>query len=106
MGLFSATGVHLAWSLGMPAIVAVLMGVVTATFGGVLRDLACNEMPRLFRDHRPYAVCALAGGVVYAGFSAMQLPEPLPIAACAVLTLALRMLSVWRNWTLPALRLH
>ena len=31
--------------------------------GGVLRDLACNEIPSLFRDHRPYAVCALAGGL-------------------------------------------
>lgn len=106
LGLFSATGVHLAWSLGLPPIVAVLMGVVTATFGGVLRDLAGNEIPRLFRDHRPYAVCALAGGVVYAGLSALHLPDPLPISACAVITVALRILSVWRNWTLPALRLH
>ena len=106
LGLFTASGTQIALQSGMPAIVAVLMGVVTATFGGVLRDLACNEIPRLFRDHRPYAVCALAGGLAYAGLTALHLPEPLPLAACAILTVALRVLSVWRNWTLPALRLH
>jgi uncharacterized membrane protein YeiH len=38
--------------------------VVTATFGGVLRDIVCNEIPTAFRDHRPYAVCAFAGAWV------------------------------------------
>jgi uncharacterized membrane protein YeiH len=41
---------------------AVMMGVITGTFGGVPRDLVCNEIPQLFRDHRPYALCAAAGG--------------------------------------------
>ena len=35
-------------------------GVITATFGGVLRDIVCNEIPSAFRDHRPYAICAFA----------------------------------------------
>ena len=62
LGLFSAGGTQLALVHEQPAIVAVLMGVVTATFGGVLRDIVCNEIPTAFRDHRPYAVCAFAGG--------------------------------------------
>ena len=48
----------------MPAIVAVLMGMVTAVFGGVLRDVVCNEIPRVFNDHQPYAICAFAGAWV------------------------------------------
>ncbi len=35
-----------------------------AAFGGVLRDVVCNEIPRAFSDHRPYAICAFAGGWV------------------------------------------
>jgi uncharacterized membrane protein YeiH len=62
LGLFSATGVHLSWMAGQPPLVAILMGVITGSFGGVLRDLICNEIPTLFRDHRPYAICAAAGG--------------------------------------------
>ena len=64
LGLFSAGGTQIALAQGLPAIVAVLMGVVTAVFGGVLRDIVCNEIPSAFSDHRPYAVCAFAGGWV------------------------------------------
>jgi uncharacterized membrane protein YeiH len=61
LGLFCAGGTLIALAAQMPAVVAVLMGVVTATFGGVLRDIVCNEVPRAFSDHRPYALCAFAG---------------------------------------------
>src|SRR3954471_12099628 len=64
LGLFSASGTQLALNHDLPGIVAVLMGVVTATFGGVLRDIVCNEIPAALRDHRPYAICAFAGGWV------------------------------------------
>ena len=62
LGLFCATGLHLSWTMGQPPSVAIMMGVITGTFGGVLRDMVCNEIPSLFRDHRPYAICAVAGG--------------------------------------------
>jgi uncharacterized membrane protein YeiH len=64
LGLFSAGGTQLALGQGMPAIVAVPMGVVTAVFGGVLRDIVCNEIPSAFSDHRPCTVCAFVGGWV------------------------------------------
>ena len=53
LGLFSASGTQLALAQDLPAIVAVLMGVITATFGGVLRDIVCNEIPSALHDHRP-----------------------------------------------------
>ncbi|NVO06304.1 MAG: trimeric intracellular cation channel family protein [Rhodoferax sp.] len=61
LGLFSASGARIALDMDMPPIVAVLMGVITAVFGGVLRDIVCNEIPRAFSDHRPYAICAFLG---------------------------------------------
>ncbi|GAB3655952.1 trimeric intracellular cation channel family protein [Ramlibacter alkalitolerans] len=65
LGLFAASGTQLALAQQLPAIVAVLMGVVSATFGGILRDVVCNEIPTALRDRRPYAVCAFVGGWVY-----------------------------------------
>jgi uncharacterized membrane protein YeiH len=103
LGLFCATGLQLAWETGQPPVVAVMMGIITATFGGVLRDLACNELPSLFSDHRPYAVCALAGGLAYLLLAWLDAPAWMPVAACAVLTTGTRLLSLWRNWRLPAL---
>lgn len=102
LGLFSATGVHLSWMSGQPALVAILMGTITGAFGGVLRDLVCNEIPALFRDHRPYAVCAFAGGGSYALMILLGQPETTALAACAVVTTGLRCLALWKDWRLPA----
>ena len=62
LGLFTATGVHQALQSQMPPVVAVMMGLVAGVFGGVLRDMVCNEIPKAFKDHRPYVVCSFAGG--------------------------------------------
>jgi uncharacterized membrane protein YeiH len=103
LGLFCATGVHLSWTAGQPPLVAVLMGTITGAFGGVLRDLVCNEIPALFRDHRPYAVCAFAGGMSYVALRGADVDATLAMAISAIVTTGLRCLSLWRNWQLPAL---
>ena len=104
LGLFCTTGIHLSWSMEQPMVVAMMMGVITATFGGVLRDIACNEIPQLFNDHRPYAVCALFGGVVYAAWRMVTPDAGWAVLACASVTIALRVLSLWFDWRLPAIR--
>ena len=48
LGLFTASGVGIALSTNTPALPAAFIGVVTATFGGVVRDLLCNQKPQLF----------------------------------------------------------
>ncbi len=102
LGLFTAVGVDRALEAGSPALVAVLMGVVTGVFGGVLRDMVCNEIPTAFRDHRPYAVCAFAGGWVYIGLLQVPVSGAAALLACLVVTAGLRGLALWRNWQLPS----
>ena len=104
LGLFAATGVHQALLLELPALVAVLMGLITGVFGGVLRDVVCNEIPTAFHDHRPYAVCAFVGGWVYVGLWQLDAPGWLALVACVGVTAGLRALALWRNWQLPAWR--
>lgn len=105
LGLFTATGVHHALVLEMPGIVAVLMGLITGVAGGVLRDVVCNQIPSAFSDHRPYAVCAFAGGWVYVLLWSLAAPGWLALVACVVLTAGLRGVALWRNWQLPEWRL-
>ncbi|MGV3728715.1 trimeric intracellular cation channel family protein [Hydrogenophaga sp.] len=105
LGLFTATGVHQALLLDMPALVAVLMGLITGVFGGVLRDVVCNEIPTAFKDHRPYALCAFAGGWLYVGLWQLEAPGWIALVACVVFTAGLRGLALWRDWQLPAWRL-
>jgi uncharacterized membrane protein YeiH len=104
LGLFAATGVHQALLLQMPALVAVLMGIITGVFGGVLRDMVCNEIPSAFKDHRPYAVCAFIGGWLYVGLWHLATPGWIALVACVSVTAGLRALALWRNLELPAWR--
>lgn len=104
LGLFTATGVHLALNSQMPAVVAVMMGLITGVFGGVLRDIVCNEIPTAFRDHRPYALCAFAGGWLYVGLWQAHAPGWVALVASVLVTAGLRGLALWRNWELPAWR--
>lgn len=102
LGLFTASGVHQALIGQMPALVAVLMGLITGVFGGVLRDIVCNEIPTAFSDHRPYAVCAFAGGWAYVGLWQLGAPGWMSLLVCVLVTAGLRGLAMWRNWQLPA----
>lgn len=101
LGLFSASGTQLALGQGLPAIAAVLMGVVTATFGGVLRDVVCNQIPTAFSDHRPYAICAFAGAWVLVGTETMAVPQPWGLVLAAATATLLRVLALAFDFTLP-----
>lgn len=102
LGLFTATGTQLALASNMPALLAVLLGVVTAVCGGVLRDIVCNEIPAAFSDHRPYAVCAFAGGWAVVAAEAFGLGQATGLVAATTLTVGLRLLAVHFDWRLPA----
>jgi uncharacterized membrane protein YeiH len=102
LGLFAAAGTQVALAAQMPAIVAVLMGMVTAVFGGVLRDIVCNQIPSAFSDHRPYALCAFAGGWVMVAAQALAWPEGLALLAAAGVATLLRVLVLVTGYTLPA----
>lgn len=102
LGLFAATGVHQSLLLELPALVAVLMGLITGVFGGVLRDVVCNEIPTAFHDHRPYALCAFVGGWIYVGLWHLGAPGWVALVACVGVTAGLRGLAIWRNWQLPS----
>jgi len=101
LGLFSASGTQLALAQDLPGIVAVLMGVITATFGGVLRDIVCNEIPSALRDHRPYAICAFVGGWVLVLAQHAGVPPGLGLVLAAATASGLRFLALITGYSLP-----
>jgi uncharacterized membrane protein YeiH len=101
LGLFTASGTQIALHSGAPAIVAVLMGVVTAVFGGVLRDIVCNEIPTAFRDHRPYAICAFLGGWVLVGANTLGAADWVGLVSAATIAAVLRALALLTDFKLP-----
>jgi uncharacterized membrane protein YeiH len=101
LGLFTASGAQIAYSASMPAIVAVLMGVITATFGGVLRDIFCNEIPSAFRDHRPYAVCSFVGGGLLVSMQGLGWPDWAVLVISGGAATLLRVLAILSGVRLP-----
>ena len=77
------------------------MGVITATFGGVLRDIVCNEIPTALRDHRPYAICAFAGGWVLVLAQHAGVPPGLGLLLAAATASGLRFLALITGYSLP-----
>lgn len=83
--------------------VAVVMGMITGSFGGITRDILINEVPLFFRKDI-YATACMAGGLAYwlTGFVSND-----PIVeqiACAVTVIALRTLALRFNWSLPVIK--
>jgi uncharacterized membrane protein YeiH len=101
LGAFTAGGTQLALNAGVPAIIAVIMGVLTAVFGGVLRDIVVNEIPKAFSDHIPYSVIAFTGGWVVVGLNYLGAEAFVAVAVAAIFTIVLRVLALLLGWRLP-----
>ena len=81
------------------------MGVVTAVFGGMIRDILVNEIPWVVSSYQLYAVIAFAGGWLVWALGALGLDPVLAVSIGALVTIALRTLAIVFNWRLPAWRL-
>ncbi len=102
LGLFTISGVSLALVAGMPPVVAVLLGSITAVFGGVTRDVLCNEIPKVYRDHEPYTLCTLIGGVLFLGLHHLAVSPHLSLLAGICSISGLRLLAVTYRWQIPS----
>ncbi|MER2553733.1 MAG: trimeric intracellular cation channel family protein [Thauera sp.] len=102
LGLFAISGATIASAADMPVLVSMMMGVVTAIFGGVSRDVLCNEVPKVYSDHRPYALCALLGCGVLLALDAIGLPLPMSTLAGIATATGSRLLAVAFDLRLPA----
>lgn len=104
VALFTLVGTGYALDAGVAPFVAVLLGVVTGTFGGVIGDVICNEVPKLFVPGPLNATCAFAGAWIFWGFKRFGLADSLSLPAGIVVIFLFRVLAVKRNWCFPAVR--
>lgn len=103
IGVFTILGLQKTLDTGLSIPVALLMGVVSAVFGGVIRDVLCNEVPLIFR-RQIYASACLAGGLVFVlGIQASLPPIWISLFSIAIVV-GIRYLSVRHNWSLTILR--
>ena len=100
LGLFSIVGTEAALALHIPAIGAIFMGMTTAIGGGIIRDILCNEVP-LVLQREIYATAGMIGACAYILMLPYLGKTGLNIGISVVLIIAIRMISVYRNWNTP-----
>lgn len=102
LGLFTASGTGIALEMNTPILPAAFVGVITATFGGVLRDILCNQKPLLFQPIEPlYATCSFAGAWTYILMLRLHFLPPVALLVCIAITFLLRALAIGFNIRLP-----
>ncbi len=101
IGMFTAAGIEISLSAGLNEGYAVIMGVITATFGGLVADILSNEIPTLLRRGELYATACLIGGIAYIGLKEAGLSKNINLFVCVMIVVGLRILSKWKRLTLP-----
>jgi len=101
LALVAVLGAERALAAGAGPLVAVTMGVITAAFGGIIRDVLSGEPPLLLTRHEIYVTAAMAGAIVFVGLTGLGLPRFAALGAGFVVGFTLRALAIRRNWALP-----
>jgi len=102
IGLFTMVGIEKGLSAELMPIMSIILGTITASFGGVIRDILCNKIPVIFHKEI-YATACILGGVSY--FLLIQLPIDGAYAyiAAILIIILVRILAVKFHIALPSI---
>ncbi|WP_376098690.1 trimeric intracellular cation channel family protein [Roseomonas sp. CCTCC AB2023176] len=101
LAVFAVLGAEAAARAGAAAWTAILMGVMTASFGGLIRDVICDEIPLILR-REIYATAAAAGAGAFLALEAVGTGRSVAIGAGALLAFLIRAAALGGGWSLPA----
>lgn len=105
LALFGIAGARIALGLGHHALIAVVMGVITGSFGGLLRDVLCNEVPMLLKKGQLYGTAVIAGCSLYVGLLHFGVAGTWAAAAGMVTIVLVRAAAIAYNLRLPVFQL-
>lgn len=101
IGLFTITGIEKSLAFGLNDTYAIVMGVMTATFGGLIADILCNAVPNLLKRGELYATACAIGGVIYILLKKISLEYHINLSICIIIIVAVRIYSKRKNLSLP-----
>lgn len=104
LGVAVPAGTGVALDLGQGPVIVLIMGVVTGSFGGLMRDVVCNEVPLALKQSELYVTAAFCGAGSALIALALGLPQPQSLILAGIVTSALRAGSLTFGWSLPAYR--
>ena len=102
LGLFTIVGISKSVEVGLPIWVCIVMGTITGSLGGVIRDILLNEIPLLFQKDI-YALACILGGAVYFICQYCHLPLEVTKLSAALSVIIIRLVAVKYHLHLPLL---
>ena len=100
IGLYTVVGIDKGINADLHPIVCIALGTMTASFGGVIRDILCNEIPVIFRKEI-YATACILGGITYFLLRELPIDGNLVFIISGVVVIATRLLAVKFKIALP-----
>ena len=103
LGMFSIVGADYAIHKQCSFFVCIIMGVITGTFGGVIRDILCNKIPSVFGpSHELYASCAFSGSLLFCMLHTTGFNHYLSSIISILFIILFRLTAKVMNWRLPS----
>jgi len=102
LGVYTLTGLRKGIEIGLHPIICIALGTITACFGGVIRDILCNEIPVIFRKEI-YATICIFGGMLFFALKTFQVNDEIIYVTTVFVVISIRLMAVKFKWQLPAL---
>ncbi|AUC80933.1 trimeric intracellular cation channel family protein [Lacinutrix sp. Bg11-31] len=102
IGLYTVVGIEKGINAGLHPIICIALGTMSACFGGVIRDILCNEIPVIFRKE-VYATACIIGGIVYFIIKRLPIEGNLVFIIAGLVVIVIRILAVKFKLRLPSL---
>lgn len=100
LGTFVVIGTGKALDFNTGFVGAIIMGMMTATAGGMIRDILSGQVPLILKKE-VYATACLAGGILFFVLTQLGVPRTATMLLSALLVVTLRLLAIRYNWSLP-----
>lgn len=102
IGLYTVVGVEKGINAGLSPVICIALGTISACFGGVIRDILCNEIPVIFRKEI-YATACILGGVTYFLVKKLPIDNDGVFIIAIIVVIVIRLLAVRFKISLPSL---
>lgn len=102
LGVFTLIGLEKGINIGLHPVICIALGTMTACFGGVIRDILCNEIPVIFR-RQIYATICIFGGILFFGLKALHFKDDAVYVITSVVIIVVRLVAVKFRWSLAPL---
>lgn len=102
IGLYTVVGIDKGINAELHPIICIALGTITASFGGVIRDILCNEVPVIFRKEI-YATACILGGVTYFLLKELPIDNNIIFVIAGIVVIVARLLAVKFKIALPTI---